>query len=151
MGPAGVGFLYIADPYLGATPPAVGWLAAANVSDWDVRLCRLYDDAMRFQGGIPNLVGSVGWTSPTSLGGTFGPIPYVSGFQGGFTASKRLNPLVVFMRLSYFSALSHLVAGTRVDPSDVIGARMGASLASSPTTRHPRWQNGPRFAPPHPW
>jgi len=84
--------------------------------------------------GIPNLVGSVGWTSPTSLGGTFGPIPYVSGFQGGFTASKRLNPLVVFMRLSYFSALSHLVAGTRVDPSDVIGARMGASLASSPTT-----------------
>jgi len=60
MGPAGVGFLYVADRYLDATPPAAGWFAAANVSDWDVRNCRLHDDAKRFQGGIPNLVGVVG-------------------------------------------------------------------------------------------
>ena len=60
MGPAGVGFLYLADRYLTATPPAVGWLSAANVGDWDVRRCQLHDDAMRFQGGIPNLIGVVG-------------------------------------------------------------------------------------------
>jgi selenocysteine lyase/cysteine desulfurase len=60
MGPAGVGFLYMADRYLTATPPTVGWLSAANVSDWDVRHCRLHDDGMRFQGGIPNLIGVVG-------------------------------------------------------------------------------------------
>jgi cysteine desulfurase / selenocysteine lyase len=60
MGPAGVGFLYVADRYLDATPPAVGWLAAANVGDWDVRHCQLHEDARRFQGGIPNLVGVVG-------------------------------------------------------------------------------------------
>jgi cysteine desulfurase / selenocysteine lyase len=60
MGPAGVGFLYVADRYLEATPPAVGWYAAANVGDWDVRHCELYRDARRFQGGIPNLIGVVG-------------------------------------------------------------------------------------------
>ena len=60
MGPAGVGYLYLADRYLDAAPPAAGWFAAANVGDWDVRHCRLHDDARRFQGGIPNLVGIVG-------------------------------------------------------------------------------------------
>lgn len=60
MGPAGVGYLYLADRHLTATPPTVGWLSAANVSDWDVRHCKLHHDAMRFQGGIPNLIGVVG-------------------------------------------------------------------------------------------
>jgi selenocysteine lyase/cysteine desulfurase len=60
MGPAGVGFLYVADAHLQATPPTVGWLSAANVGDWDVRHCLLHEDAMRFQGGIPNLIGVVG-------------------------------------------------------------------------------------------
>ena len=60
MGPAGVGFLYIADRYLGATPPSVGWFAAANRGDWDLEHCELYEDARRFQGGIPNLIGVVG-------------------------------------------------------------------------------------------
>jgi len=60
MGPAGIGCLYVSDRHLDATPPTVGWLAAANLSDWDVRHCELHADAMRFQGGIPNLVGIVG-------------------------------------------------------------------------------------------
>jgi selenocysteine lyase/cysteine desulfurase len=60
MGPAGVGFLYVADRYLEATPPAVGWYAAANVAEWDEQHCELYPDARRFQGGIPNLIGVVG-------------------------------------------------------------------------------------------
>lgn len=60
MGPAGVGYLYVADRYLDATPPSAGWLSASNTGDWDVRTCKLHKDAMRFQGGIPNLVGVVG-------------------------------------------------------------------------------------------
>ena len=60
MGPTGVGFLYVSDRYLEATPPTVGWLSAANIGDWDAKHCELHEDAMRFQGGIPNLVGVVG-------------------------------------------------------------------------------------------
>src|SRR5437773_4584458 len=63
--------------------------------------------------GFPNLVGSVGWTSPTSRGSAFTPIPYVSGFQAGLTASKRLDPLVVFLGASYFSSASLGIAGDR--------------------------------------
>ena len=85
-------------------------------------------------GWVPNLVGSVGWTSPTSLGASFNPIPYVSGFQAGLTASKRLDPLVVFLGASYFSSASRDIAGTQVNPADVVGIRMGGSLAISPST-----------------
>jgi hypothetical protein len=81
-----------------------------------------------------NLVGSVGWTSPTQNGSAFNPIPYVSGFQGGLTASKRFDPLVLFGSVSYFSSVSQDVAGTQVNPSDVIGSRFGGSLAISPAT-----------------
>jgi len=83
-------------------------------------------------GPIPNLVGSVGWTSPTSRSSAVGPIPYVSGFQAGFTASKRLDPLVVFLSGSYFSAAE--VAGVQFNPANVVGGRIGASLAISPAT-----------------
>jgi hypothetical protein len=83
-------------------------------------------------GPVPNLVGSVGWTSPTSRSSAVGPIPYVSGFQAGFTASKRLDPLVVFLSGSYFSAAE--VAGIQFNPADVVGGRIGASLAISPAT-----------------
>jgi hypothetical protein len=83
-------------------------------------------------GPVPNLVGSVGWTSPTSRSSAVGPIPYVSGFQAGFTASKRLDPLVVFLTGSYFSAAE--VAGIQFNPADVVGGRIGASLAISPAT-----------------
>jgi hypothetical protein len=85
-------------------------------------------------GWVPNLVGSVGWTSPTGPGVSFNPIPYVSGFQAGLTASKRIDPLVVFLGTSYFSSASRDIAGTQVNPADVIGIRMGGSLAISPST-----------------
>jgi hypothetical protein len=83
---------------------------------------------------VPVLLGSVGWTSPTSRACCTGPIPYVSGFQGGLTAVKRLDPLVAFAGVSYYSQISGDVAGTTFDPSDVIGTRLGASLAVTPTT-----------------
>lgn len=60
MGPAGLGYLYVADRFMDARPPAAGWFSAANVADWNVRECRLHTDATRFQGGIPNLIGVVG-------------------------------------------------------------------------------------------
>lgn len=83
---------------------------------------------------FPALVGSVGWTSPTSRACCAGPIPYVSGFQAGLTASKRLDPLVAFAGVSYYSEISGDVAGTTFDPSDIIGMRLGASLAVTPAT-----------------
>jgi hypothetical protein len=83
---------------------------------------------------FPALLGSVGWTSPTSRACCAGPIPYVSGFQGGLTAVKRLDPLVAFAGVSYYSEISGDVAGTIYDPSDVIGTRLGASLAVTPAT-----------------
>jgi selenocysteine lyase/cysteine desulfurase len=60
FGPAGVGFLYIGDRFIQADPPNGGWLAAANRRDWDLQHPVLYEDAMRFQGGMPNLIGAVG-------------------------------------------------------------------------------------------
>lgn len=60
FGPTGIGFLYIGDRFLDANPPCVGWLAAENRNDWDLRNPRLFSDAMRFQAGIPNLIGAVG-------------------------------------------------------------------------------------------
>lgn len=60
MGPTGVGYLYVADEYLGTSPPNAGWMSASNVDEWDVRHCELHEDAGRFQAGIPNLVGVVG-------------------------------------------------------------------------------------------
>jgi hypothetical protein len=83
---------------------------------------------------VPNLVGSVGWTTPASLGNSFNLIPYVSGFQGGFTASKRLDPMVVFLSGSYFSSASREIGGTEVRFSDVVAGRVGGSLAISPAT-----------------
>ena len=59
-GPTGIGFLFVGERFMEARPPAVGWMAAENRSDWDLRNPRLYSNSMRFQGGIPNLVGAVG-------------------------------------------------------------------------------------------
>jgi uncharacterized coiled-coil protein SlyX len=106
--------------------------SSSGLGDAGVLLSKelLIDDG----GWVPNLVGSVGWTSPTSRGSAFSPIPYVSGFQGGLTASKRLDPVVVFLGASYFSSASRDIAGTQSNPSDVVGLRMGGSLAISPAT-----------------
>jgi hypothetical protein len=106
--------------------------SSSGLSDAGVLLSKelLIDDG----GWVPNLVGSVGWTSPTSRGSAFSPIPYVSGFQGGLTASKRLDPLVVFLGASYFSSASRDIALTQDNPSDVAGLRVGGSLAISPST-----------------
>jgi hypothetical protein len=81
-----------------------------------------------------NVVANAGWTSPTRNGSTLSPMPFVSGFQGGLTASKRLDPLVVFGSLSYFSASSREIGGREYRNSDVVGGRFGGSLAVSPGT-----------------
>jgi len=107
--------------------------SASGFSDVGVLLSKelLIDDD---GGWVPTLVGSVGWTSPTSRGSAFTPIPYVSGFQAGLTASKRFDPMVVFLGASYFSSASRDIAGTQSNPSDVAGFRIGGSLAISPST-----------------
>jgi selenocysteine lyase/cysteine desulfurase len=73
MGPAGIGFLYVDDKYMDAPPSSVGWFAASNVADWDVRRCNLYKDAKRFQSGIPNLIGVVGALAGIRLVKQIGP------------------------------------------------------------------------------
>jgi hypothetical protein len=108
-----------------------GFPSSSGLGDAGILLSK---ELMQDNGVVPNLVGSIGWTSPTSLGSSFTPIPYVSGFQAGLTASKGLDPLVVFVGASYFSSASHDIAGTKVDPANVVGTRMGASLAVSPAT-----------------
>ena len=57
-----------------------------------------------------------------------------AGFQAGLTASKRLDPLVVFLGASYFSSASRDIALTQDNPSDIAGLRVGGSLAISPST-----------------
>jgi hypothetical protein len=106
-------------------------------------------ELLRESAWVPNLVGSLGWTSPTSLASAFGPIPYVSGFQAGVAASKKLDPLVVFANASYFSAQSSVIAGTKVTPSDVVGLRMGASLAIRPATALTAGMNFSYLVDPH--
>ena len=108
-----------------------GFPSSSGLGDAGVLLSK---ELLIENGWVPNLVGSVGWTSPTSQGNTFGPIPYVSGFQAGLTASKRLDPLVVFLGASYFSSASREVAGTQFNPADVIAGRMGGSLAVTPAS-----------------
>jgi len=109
-----------------------GFPSSSGLGDAGVLLSKelLIDDG----GWVPNLVGSVGWTSPTSRGSAVSPIPYVSGFQAGLTASKRVDPLVVFLGASYFSSASRDIALTQDNPSDIAGLRVGGSLAISPST-----------------
>ena len=64
-----------------------GFPSSSGLGDAGVLLSK---ELLIENGWVPNLVGSVGWTSPTSQGNTFGPIPYVSGFQAGLTASSGL-------------------------------------------------------------
>ena len=141
---------FISNSYSGALSLAVGlpWTSQVSVSvpyvydqgrDGNPSSSGLADVGFLFSkellvdnGTVPNLVGSVGWTSPTSRSSAVGPIPYVSGFQAGFTASKQLDPLVVFLSASYFSAAE--VAGLEFNPANVVGGRIGASLAISPAT-----------------
>jgi hypothetical protein len=106
--------------------------SSSGLSDAGILLSKelLIDDS----GSIPNLVGSVGWTSPTSRGSAFSPISYVSGFQAGLTASKRLDPVVVFLGASYFSSAPREVALTQSNPSDIAALRVGGSLAINPST-----------------
>jgi hypothetical protein len=47
-------------------------------------------------------------------------------------ASKRFDPLVVFLSGSYFSSASRQFAGTEIKFADVVGGRVGGSLAISP-------------------
>ena len=72
--------------------------SSSGLSDAGVLFSKelLIDDG----GWVPNLVGSIGWTSPTSQGSAFSPIPYVSGFQAGLTTSKRLDPLVFLIGIT---------------------------------------------------
>ncbi len=54
LGPAGVGFLYVAKRHLERQPPTAGWVSTVQT---DMEQLRLLPSAERFQLGMPNLMG----------------------------------------------------------------------------------------------
>lgn len=54
LGPAGVGFLYVAKRHLERQPPTAGWVSTVRT---DMERLRLLPSAERFQLGMPNLMG----------------------------------------------------------------------------------------------
>ncbi len=54
LGPAGVGFLYVAARHLERRPPTAGWVSTERT---DMEQLRLLPSAERFQLGMPNLMG----------------------------------------------------------------------------------------------
>ena len=54
LGPAGVGFLYVAKRHLDRRPPTAGWVSTVRT---DMEELRLLPSAERFQLGMPNLMG----------------------------------------------------------------------------------------------
>ena len=58
MGPTGLGWFYVRQGLIERfAPPAAGWLSVENVDAWDVYRPVLHHTAMRFQAGMPNLMG----------------------------------------------------------------------------------------------
>lgn len=106
----------------------------AGLGDVDVALSRQFG---RESSSLPGLVGSVGWRTRTGKDAFEVGIPTGGGFdvaQAGLTALKRHDPLVYYGGLSYASPVSRDIEGTKIDPGDTLGVRMGGILAARPDT-----------------
>jgi hypothetical protein len=92
---------------------------------------------MSERGARPGLVASVGWVGRTGDDGFDGRVPTGSGFsqlQGGLTAIKRRDPLVLYGGLTYAAAKSRDIEDQEIAPGNALGLRMGGILAASPHT-----------------
>lgn len=87
--------------------------------------------------GTPGLLGSLRWRRAGS-GDDFGsPVAVSSGFdllQGALTVVKRQDPMVFFGSLSHAMTYSKTIDGSRIEPGNVTGAKVGSILAVSPDT-----------------
>lgn len=96
---------------------------------WSTQLVR--------EGGAPGLIGSLGWSARAQNDGLDGELPTGSGFdvlQAGLTAVRTRDPLVFFAGASYAVAQSREIAGTKVQPGEILGVRFGSALAATPHT-----------------
>lgn len=87
--------------------------------------------------GVPGLIASLGWTSRTGRDGFDGRVATGGGFnvvQGGLTAVKRSDPLMLYGGVTYAVPLSRQVAGNEIAPGNTFGLRLGTILAASPDT-----------------
>lgn len=90
---------------------------------------------------IPAIIGSVGYTFATGDNSQFSnvaaPVGLGAGFdaaQAGFTAVKRVDPLVYFGSYTFSHSFSGEQAGNSVDLGNSHGFRLGTLLAASPYT-----------------
>lgn len=82
----------------------------------------------------PSLVGSLAYNAPTGKDAS-GPIPLGSDFHRlslNLNTSKRIDPLVLYGDLFYSYTFSEEFDDLKVQPSDTVGVRGGASLAITP-------------------
>ncbi|MES2535946.1 MAG: transporter [Pseudomonadota bacterium] len=72
--------------------------------------------------------GDINRTLPTGFG--------QHAIQVGFTATKRMDPVLLLGSLSYTANLgtAHLSNGARIEAGNVFGGRLGANLAATPDT-----------------
>ena len=100
--------------------------------DVDLSLSRQF---VREAAPVPSLVASIGWLARTGRDGFSGGTPTGGGFnvlQAGATALHRHDPLVYYGGLSYALPQGRTVAGTRAQPGESLGIRLGSILAASP-------------------
>jgi hypothetical protein len=96
---------------------------------WSTQLVR--------EGRAPGLIGVLGWSARAENDGLDGELPTGSGFdvlQAGLTAVRTRDPLVFFAGASYAVSQSREIAGTKVQPGEILGLRFGSALAASPHT-----------------
>lgn len=82
----------------------------------------------------PSLVGSLSYNAPTGEDAA-GPIPLGSDFHSfrfNLNTSKSIDPLVLYGDLFYSYTFSEDFDDIKIQPSDAIGIRGGASLAITP-------------------
>ena len=92
---------------------------------------------MRERGAWPGLVASIGWVGRTGDDGFDGRAPTGSGFsqlQGGLTAIKRRDPLVLYGGVTYAAAKARDIEDQEIAPGPALGLRLGGILAASPHT-----------------
>lgn len=82
----------------------------------------------------PSLVGSLSYSAPTGEDAS-GPVPLGSDFHRlhvNLSASKSIDPLVLFGNIFYSYTFSESIDGTKIQPGSSLGARGGTSLAITP-------------------
>ena len=108
--------------------------SAIALGDIDLSLSK---QLARESPGVPGLIASLGWTGRTGRDGFDGRVATGGGFnvvQGGLTAVKRSDPLMLYGGVSYAVPLSRQVAGTEIAPGNTFGLRLGTILAANPDT-----------------